>query len=143
MDMKEIELKIAQLKNVLDFKGYHGQVHINGIEQGTLEQVIQACFALKDGGRTKDFKDPVVMSHFSENESDTGFLVAKFVLELESPERFKIGEVTFESYDRNLGILAVRKMRPIQNMSIPSIKRARLMFTHGNQKSRINKGKGL
>ncbi|MFX1707245.1 hypothetical protein PV783_24970 [Chitinophaga sp. CC14] len=141
--MEEIDSKIAQLKKVLEFKGYHGQVHINGIEQGSVEQVIKSCFAVKHSGKADEFKDPVVMTHFSFNKSRTQYMQAKFVIDLDQPERIKIKQVSFETCDLNHNILAVRIFKLSRNMDTPTIEKAWLLLSPDVASPKMNKGKSL
>jgi len=131
--------KIAQLKKILESRGYQGDVHINGIEQGSVEQVIKSCLELRKQSDRHEFKDYIVLSHFSYNKDQTSYLLAKFAIKLDHPDHYQVRRATYEGFDIEHNELG-RKVKVLSSaLDIPLIEKARQWVTPQEQLK--NKGK--
>jgi len=140
---KLTDVKIAQLASLLNLRGYVGEVHINGIEQGSLWQVITSCMEIRNQQNNHPFKDPVEFTHFSFNSDKTRYMVSRFSIELDHPSRFKIGSINYQNFDSSLNLILSKTVRINGMPDIPNIETARLSVTPETEKPKRKIGKSL
>lgn len=140
---KLTDVKIAQLASLLKLCGYLGEVHINGIEQGSLWQVLTSCMAIRNKNENHAFKDPVEFTHFSYNADKTRYMVSKFSIELDHPNRFRITSINYQNYDMEHNFISGKMIKTNSLLDIPNIEKARLLVTPESEKPKRKLGKAI
>jgi hypothetical protein len=140
---KLTSVKIAQLASLLNLHGYEGEVHINGIEQGSLWQVINSCLDLRRKNENHPFKDPVELSHFSYNADESRYLISRFSIELDHPNRFRITAINYENFDAQHNFIKSKKVRIKGLLDIPKREKARRWVTPKSEKEERKRSLGL
>jgi hypothetical protein len=137
-----VQRKVLDLAALLNSKGYQGDVHINGIEQGSVWQVLTSCLALRSNGSTTAFKDPVKLTHFSYNADISRYLLSKFSIELDHPDRFRIVRIEYQNFDTSHNFIKSKVIRLKGILDLPGKEKARLWVTPKDEKKegrKINK----
>ncbi|NLU94849.1 hypothetical protein [Chitinophaga sp. Ak27] len=142
---EEENKKIEQLERQFRLLGYSGaDFHINGLEQGTLAEVIRRCLVMRNTEEDTMFKDPVVINHFSYNTQKTEYMVAAFAVELGAPGGYRVRSVTLTKSDGNIEQLAQKTLMIQRFDQVPGIGKARAMLHTGEGiKGRPKKGNRL